>query len=195
MKRYLVFLMCLPGLAWAQSSDLVQRIAAFQSDLAETYKVKTLNVGGESLGALESETPEYRTDFKLEGKEKTLDNLERNVRFDVFVHVFHFVDTDELNWAMKRWLADFIDGSSIRPGRDARTVAHVDPSIVVIDGTTISVMTQPCAQFTVEGFRDWRSKMLTYFGSPTAVIIEVAGCEGPLMWTKNPPDPKDRTWK
>ena len=71
MKRYLVFLMCLPGLAWAQPSDLVQRITAFQSDLAETYKVKTLNVGGESLGALESETPEYRTDFKLEGKEKT----------------------------------------------------------------------------------------------------------------------------
>ncbi len=195
MKRSLLFLAWLPCIAWAQPSDLVQRIKAFQGDLSGTHKVKTLNLGGESLGALASETPEYRTDFNLEAIGKSLDNLERNLRFDVYLHVFYFGNKDDLNWAMKRWLADFIDGSSIRPGRDTRTVPHVDPSIVIIDGTTITVMTQPCAQFSVEGFRDWRSKLLTYFGSPTAIIIEVAGCEGPLMWTKNPPDPKDRTWK
>lgn len=187
--------MFLPCLAFAQPSDLLQRIVAFQEDLAPSFRVKTLNLGGESLGALQNESPEYRNDFKLEGLEKQLDNLERNVRYDVYVHVFHFAESDDLNWAMKRWLPDFIDGSSIRPGRDSRSVPHVDPSIVVIDGKTITVMTLPCQQFSVNTFRDWRSKMLTYFGSPSAVMIEVAGCEGPLMWSKNPPDPKDRTWK
>ena len=194
MKRYLLAFL-LPLSVYAQDQDLAQRISAFQADAAETYKVKTLNLGGETLGALEKESPEFRADFKLEGLEKQLDNLERNVKFDLYVHIFQFADLDELNWAMKRWLPDFMDGASIRPGRDARTVEHVDPTIVVIDGTTISVLTLPCTQFSVEYFRDWRSKMLTYFGSPTAVMIEVAGCEGPLMWTKNAPDPKDRTWK
>lgn len=194
MKRSLLAFL-LPLSLYAQDQDLAQRIAAFQGDVSETHKVKTLNIGGETLGALEKESPEFRVDFKLEGLEKQLDNLERNVKFDLYVHVFQFADTDELNWAMKRWLPDFMDGASIRPGRDSRTVEHVDPTIVVIDGTTISVLTLPCPQFSVEYFRDWRSKMLTYFGSPTAVMIEVAGCEGPLMWTKNAPDPKDRTWK
>jgi hypothetical protein len=194
MKRFFLTLL-LPLSLFGQDQDLAQRIAAFQTDMQESFKVKTLNIGGESLGALEKESPDFRTDFKLEGLEKQKDNLDRNVKYDVYVHVFQFADIEELNWVMKRWLPDFMDGASIRPGRDKKTIDHVDPTVVVIDGATISVLTLPCPQFSVESFRDWRSKMLTYFGSPTSVIIEVAGCEGPLMWTKNPPDSKDRTWR
>ena len=194
MKRFFLTLL-LPLSLFGQDQDLAQRIAAFQTDMQETFKVKTLNIGGESLGALEKESPDFRTDFKLEGLEKQKDNLDRNVKYDVYVHVFQFADIEELNWVMKRWLPNFMDGASIRPGRDNKTIDHVDPTVVVIDGATISVLTLPCPQFSVESFRDWRSKMLTYFGSPTSVIIEVAGCEGPLMWTKNPPDSKDRTWR
>jgi len=194
MKRFFLTLL-LPLSLFGQDQDLAQRIAAFQTDMQETFKVKTLNIGGESLGALEKESPDFRTDFKLEGLEKQKDNLDRNVKYDVYVHVFQFADIEELNWVMKRWLPNFMDGASIRPGRDKKTIDHVDPTVVVIDGATISVLTLPCPQFSVESFRDWRSKMLTYFGSPTSVIIEVAGCEGPLMWTKNPPDSKDRTWR
>jgi hypothetical protein len=194
MKRFFLTLL-LPLSLFGQDQDLAQRIAAFQTDMQESFKVKTLNIGGESLGALEKESPDFRTDFKLEGLEKQKDNLDRNVKYDVYVHVFQFADIEELNWVMKRWLPNFMDGASIRPGRDKKTIDHVDPTVVVIDGATISVLTLPCPQFSVESFRDWRSKMLTYFGSPTSVIIEVAGCEGPLMWTKNPPDSKDRTWR
>jgi hypothetical protein len=194
MKRFFLTLL-LPLSLFGQDQDLAQRIAAFQTDMQESFKVKTLNIGGESLGALEKESPDFRTDFKLEGLEKQKDNLDRNVKYDVYVHVFQFADVEELNWVMKRWLPNFMDGASIRPGRDKKTIDHVDPTVVVIDGATISVLTLPCPQFSVESFRDWRSKMLTYFGSPTSVIIEVAGCEGPLMWTKNPPDSKDRTWR
>lgn len=194
MKRFL--LACLiPCSLYAQDLDLVQRISAFQLDMSADYKVKTLNLGGESIGAIDKEEPKFRTDFKLEGLVRKNDNLDRKVKYSVFLHIFEFEDIDELNWAMKRWLPNFIDGSSIRPGRDARTVDHVDPAVVVIEGTTVTILTFPCPQFSIDYFRDWRSKMLTYFGSPSSVMIEVSGCEGPLRWTKNPPASTDRTWK
>jgi hypothetical protein len=172
---------------WGQSNDLQQRIHGFQTDLKEGYVVKTLNLNGENLGALEAEETATRTHFKMEAREKSEDNLGRSIKRSVHVHVFSFESLDDLNWAMKRWLPDFIDHSAVRPGRDVKNVPNVDPSVVVIDGTSIAVLTQSCSQFDLESFRDWRQRMLTYFGS--------AGCEGPLMWTKNAPDPKDRTWK
>lgn len=180
---------------WGQSNDLQQRIHGFQTDLKEGYVVKTLNLNGENLGALEAEETATRTHFKMEAREKTEDNLGRSVKRSVHVQVFSFESIDDLNWAMKRWLPDFIDHSAVRPGRDVKNVPNVDPSVVVIDGTSIAVLTLSCSQFDLDSFRDWRQRMLTYFGSAAAVVIEVQGCEGPLMWTKNAPDPKDRTWK
>ena len=180
---------------WGQSNDLQQRIHGFQTDLKEGYVVKTLNLNGENLGALEAEETATRTHFKMEAREKSEDNLGRSIKRSVHVHVFSFESLDDLNWAMKRWLPDFIDHSAVRPGRDVKNVPNVDPSVVVIDGTSKAVLTQSCSQFDLESFRDWRQRMLTYFGSAAAVVIEVQGCEGPLMWTKNAPDPKDRTWK
>lgn len=179
----------------AQSSELQQRIQGFQNDLNEGFAVKTLNLKGENLGALENEETATRVHFKMEAREKSEDNLGRSVKRSVHVQVFEFENLDDLNWAMKRWLPDFIDHSAVRPGRDVKNVPHVDPSIVVIEGTTIAVLTLSCGQFDLESFRDWRQRMLTYFGSAAAVVVEVQGCEGPLMWTKNAPDPKDRTWK
>lgn len=179
----------------AQSSELQQRIQGFQNDLKEGFAVKTLNLKGENLGALENEETATRVHFKMEAREKSEDNLGRSVKRSVHVQVFEFDNLDDLNWAMKRWLPDFIDHSAVRPGRDVKNVPHVDPSVVVIDGATIAVLTLSCGQFDLESFRDWRQRMLTYFGSAAAVVVEVQGCEGPLMWTKNAPDPKDRTWK
>ena len=197
MLRTLLFALATLGTTniWAQSDDLQQRIQGFQTDLKEGYAVKTLNLKGENLGALEAEETATRTHFKLEAREKTEDNLGRSVKRSVHVQVFSFESIDDLNWAMKRWLPDFIDHSAVRPGRDVKNVPHVDPSVVIIDGTSIAVLTLSCSQFDLESFRDWRQRMLTYFGSASAVVIEVQGCEGPLMWTKNAPDPKDRSCK
>jgi len=46
---------------WGQSNDLQQRIHGFQTDLKEGYVVKTLNLNGENLGALEAEETATRT--------------------------------------------------------------------------------------------------------------------------------------
>ena len=195
MKKYVFIILLIPRLLLGQTDELNQRINAFKNDLSTNYKVKTLNIGGERLGAIEYEDCFYRTKFKLEKLEKQRDNLNRNVKFDIFMTIVEFSDTDDLNWAMKRWLKDFIDGSQIRPGRNSRSVSNANPSIIVIEGNSISILNQPCMQFEAIEYRNWRSKMLTYFGSPSSVIIEIGGCGGPLNWTKNAPDPRDRTWK
>ncbi len=194
IRLFLVFLAA-TATATAQTSDLQQRIRGFQSELAATYAVKTLNLQGESLGALEKEEPAFQTHFKLEAKEKSEDNLGRSTKLNAHIQVFEFETSDDLNWAMKRWMPDFIDHNAVKPGRDSKSLPHADPAIVVVEGTVITVLTLPCSQFDLDRFRTWRKQLLTYFGGASSVVIEVQGCEGPLLWTKNAPDPKDRTWK
>jgi hypothetical protein len=194
IRLFLVFLAA-TATATAQTSDLQQRIKGFQSELAATYAVKTLNLQGESLGALEKEEPAFQTHFKLEAKEKSEDNLGRSTKLNAHIQVFEFETSDDLNWAMKRWMPDFIDHNAVKPGRDSKSLPHADPAIVVVEGTVITVLTLPCSQFDLDRFRIWRKQLLTYFGGASSVVIEVQGCEGPLLWTKNAPDPKDRTWK
>lgn len=195
MKKYALLFLLIPSVLFGQNDDLRQRIKAFKNDLSTDYKIKSYNVGGERLGSIQYEESVFSTKFKLEKIEKQRDNLNRNVRFDIYMNIFEFADKDELNWIMKRWLKNFIDGSQIRPGRDSRTVPHANPSVIIIEGNSVFILNQPCTQFEAIEYRGWRSKMLTYFGSPSSVIIEIGGCEGPLNWTKNAPDPRDRTWK
>jgi hypothetical protein len=64
----------------AQSSELQQRIQGFQNDLKEGFAVKTLNLKGENLGALENEETATRVHFKMEAREKSEDNLGRSVK-------------------------------------------------------------------------------------------------------------------
>jgi hypothetical protein len=85
--------------------------------------------------------------------------------------------------------------TAVRPGRNTKSVPGAPPGIVVISEQSIVLLTFPCAQYDAQSFREWRSKMAQYFATETSVILELDGCEGPLNWTKNAPDPKDRRWK
>ena len=75
MKKYILITLLIPRFLVAQTDELNQRINAFKNDLSADYKVKTLNIGGERLGAIEYEDCFYRTKFKLEKLEKQRDNL------------------------------------------------------------------------------------------------------------------------
>jgi hypothetical protein len=141
IRLFLVFLAA-TATATAQTSDLQQRIKGFQSELAATYAVKTLNLQGESLGALEKEEPAFQTHFKLEAKEKSEDNLGRSTKLNAHIQVFEFETSDDLNWAMKRWMPDFIDHNAVKPGRDSKSLPHADPAIVVVEGTVIPHLAQ-----------------------------------------------------
>ena len=52
MKKYVFIILLIPKLLLAQTDELNQRINAFKNDLSTNYKVKTLNIGGERLGAI-----------------------------------------------------------------------------------------------------------------------------------------------
>ena len=105
-----------------------------------------------------------------------------------------YEDEEELKYALKFWFKEFIGNKRITPGRDYRTVDHVEPAIVIIDGSSISILTLSCYATDIDEFRDWRSTMLGVFGSPNAMVVEI-GCNGPIEWTKNAPDPKDPSWR
>jgi len=51
-----------------------------------------------------------------------------------------------------------------------------------------------CYATDIDEFRQWRSDMLGVFGGPNSMVIEI-GCDGPIEWTKNAPDPKDMKWR
>ena len=95
---------------------------------------------------------------------------------------------------MKYWLKDFIDHEVVRPGRTMRTYPDAQPTIIVVNETNIAIMTYACKWEDFDEFKEWRKAMLTWFGTPASVMIEV-NCDGPLEWSKNPPDPKDRSWR
>ncbi|MDX5325887.1 MAG: hypothetical protein LPK80_06465 [Bacteroidota bacterium] len=194
----LILAMCLfsNSPAFAQFEDLKQTINALILDHSKDFEKKYLNIPERALGGIESTDFSFADRFKLEAREKRTDNLDRNRRFDYFFNIYGYDDIDDLNYAMKDWLQDFIEGESIRPGREIRTMDDAVPTIIVINKNkkTISILSFDCNQYFYEEFKDWREKMLTYFGDPESVIIEI-GCDGPLKWTKNPPDPKDRTWR
>ena len=87
-----------------------------------------------------------------------------------------------------------MDLERITPGRDIRTVPNAEPTIIIADTQHIAILTLSCYSIDTQEFRDWRETMLELFGSPFSIVIEI-GCEGPLEWTKNAPDPKDKSWR
>jgi hypothetical protein len=107
----------------------------------------------------------------------------------------HYASVEDRDWAVKNWLKAFLGPTAVRPGRDTKSVPEAPPGIVVINDQSIVLLTLPCAQYDAQAFREWRTKMAQYFSTETSVIIDLDGCEGPLIWTKNAPDPKDRRWK
>ena len=80
------------------------------------------------------------------------------------------------------------------PGRDYRSVDHVNPAVIIIEKNYISILTMSCYATDVQELRQWRSDMLGVFGGPNSMVIEI-GCDGPIEWTKNAPDPKDMKWR
>ena len=67
-------------------------------------------------------------------------------------------------------------------------------AIIIIEKNYISILTMSCYATDIDEFRQWRSDMLGVFGGPNSMVIEI-GCDGPIEWTKNAPDPKDMKWR
>jgi hypothetical protein len=194
MKKLVLLFALMPLLTFAQTEELKQRTALFLQEQSAKYKVKELNGSEPNYGVLGQTQYVFHQYYQLKQIEKEVNELGNSVRPKYDLSTFAYEDEEELKYALKFWFKEFIGNKRITPGRDYRTVDHVEPAIVIIDGSSISILTLSCYATDIDEFRDWRSTMLGVFGSPNAMVVEI-GCNGPIEWTKNAPDPKDPSWR
>ena len=194
MKKTAFLLAFMPIMLLAQTEEVKQRTALFLQEQSAKFKIKELNGSEPDYGVLGETQFVFHQYYQLKQLEKEVNELGNSVRPKYDLGTFVYQDEEELKYALKFWFKEFIGNKRITPGRDYRTVDHVDPAIVIIDGTSISILTLSCYATDMDEFRDWRSAMLGVYGSPNAMVIEI-GCNGPIEWTKNAPDPKDPSWR
>lgn len=195
MKKVIFALFLIPFLLNAQSNEeLKQRVNAFVADADTGFTKKVLNLSGQDIGSIDETDFEWSEYFMLKSKTKRVNSIGNKVYPKYYFSFFTYYDKDERDYGMKIWLKDFIEHASIRAGRDMRTFAESQPTIIVINETNVSILTYQCVLEDYDEFKMWRKTMLKWFGSPASVMIEI-NCGGPLKWTKNPPDPKDRSWR
>ena len=194
MKKTAFLVAFMPFMLLAQTEEVKQRTALFLQEQSAKFKIKELNGSEPNYGVLSETQFIFHQYYQLKQLEKEVNELGNSVRPKHDLSTFVYEDEEELKYALKFWFKEFIGNKRITPGRDYRTVDHVDPAIVIIDGTSVSILTLSCYATDIDEFREWRSAMLGVFGSPNAMVIEI-GCNGPIEWTKNAPDPKDPSWR
>lgn len=187
-------LLALPFILYAQAEDLKQREKLLIEEKSEEYDLKEINIKEPDYGVLIDTEHIYHRHFMLKGKKKVENSLGNKVKPKIHVSTFAYEDEEEFMYALKFWFKEFIGGERVTPGRDYRKKDHVSPTIIVMDNNTITIVTFSCYTTEIEDLRKWRKDLLTIFGSPKAMIVEI-GCGGPLEWTKNAPDPKDPKWR
>jgi hypothetical protein len=175
--------------------DLNQQLGAFSSDHSAQFQRKNLNVNTLRLGGLRPDDAAQWNQFELVEKTKKPNKLGNAVKFSVTLTALHYENTDDRDWAVKNWLKQFMGTAAVRPGRNTKSVPDAPPGVIIIGERSIVLLTLPCAQYDAQTYREWRTKMAQYFATETSIILELDGCEGPLNWTKNAPDPTDRRWK
>ena len=174
--------------------ELKQQISAFSSAKSADYEKKHLNVSEPEYGELNNTNHDFHDFFQLKAKEKTENNIGNKTRLKLNYSFFAYENEQERDYALSFWFKNFITGKRISPGRTVRTLKNAKPTIGVINGDHVVVMSMSCNNDNPELLYDLRKEMLTFFGNPESMVFEI-NCDGPLRWTKNPPDPKDRKWR
>jgi hypothetical protein len=175
----------------AQDGEMKQKISAFKSDQNDKYDMKYLNIADRNLGSIDDTDPAWKDQFLLKAKERQKDNIGNNSYFKFYFSIYGYEDIDDRQYALKDWMENFIEGRSIRAGRDVRTYEYAKPTIILINDKEIIICNFDCSDYTEDIFKDWKKQLLTFFGQDNTIVIELM-CDGPLEWTKNAPDPKSK---
>ncbi len=178
----------------AQHQELKQKISAFVDAKAGDYDKKYLNETEPDYGELDNTNFDFHDFFILKAKEKTVNNIGNKSKLKLDYSFYAYENEEEKMYALRYWFKNFIGDNRITPGRTMRSYKGAEPTIIVINKTDICVVQMSCKDYSLEFFRELRKEMLTFFGNPESMIIEL-DCEGPLDWTKNAPDPKDPIWR
>ena len=175
---------------YGQVEELKQKVESFKTEHSEQYELKFLNIADRDLGAIDDTYPAWKDKFMLKGKEKTENNLGSKSYAKFYFSIYAYESLKDRQYALKDWMEKFLEGESIRPGRDMRTYDYATPTLILINDTEIIILNYKCSDFNEENFEEWQDKLLKYFGADNTMLIEVL-CGGPLKWTKNAPDPRE----
>tara|TARA_B100001115_G_C15828848_1_gene413192 strand:- start:121 stop:750 length:630 start_codon:yes stop_codon:yes gene_type:complete len=196
----LALLLISPSLSFAQEEgkkdaegkELRQDIDTFLGDQLESHEKKSLNLRMRDIGSLENEPYAWKEFFRLETKDEYENTLGYTTEREYYFLFYHYETVVDRQYALKYWLESFIEGESIRPGRGKRTYDYAKPTIILINPTNIIIMNYDCKYYDDYDFEDWRDRMIKYFGDKDSTIVIELKCDGPLEWTLNAPDPKNR---
>ncbi len=194
MKNIIFLIVSTPILLHGQIEELKQRTSLFLQEQSKAFKIKEINGSEPDYGILKETQFIFHQYYQLKQIDKEINELGNSVRPKYDLSTFAYEDEEELKYALKFWFKEFIGNKRITPGRDYRKVDHVKPTLIIIERNTITILTLSCYATDIQEFRNWRSIMLAVFGSPNSILVEI-GCNGPIEWTKNSPDPKDPSWK
>lgn len=178
----------------AQAEDLKQRSEAFVDAMSKDYKKKYLNISDRNIGLIDETNHIHSEKYMMQAKDKRENTVGRNTKFSYYINLYAYADEQDLNMAVAFWFKNFMEGESIRPGREKRVFDNATPTVVIINKNSIAVLNFSCNYFFEEEFNEWRERMISFFGDENSVVMDI-GCGGPLKWTQNPPDFKDRKWR
>ena len=178
----------------AQHEELKQQIEAFVSSKTAEYEKKYLNETEPDYGELANTNFDFHDYFELKAKERTENSLGNNVKVRLNCSFYAYENETERNYALSFWFKNFIEAKRITPGREVRTYKGASPTIIIINEDNICIINLSCYDADPDFLKEIRKEFMKYFGTPESMVIEI-DCDGPLKWTKNPPDPKDPAWR
>ena len=173
-----------------QVEELKQKVEAFKSEFSENYELKYLNIADRDLGMIDDTFPAWKDKFMLKSKEKSENNLGNRSYAKFYFNIYAYESLKDRQYALKDWMESFLEGESIRPGRDMRTYDYATPTLILINDQEIIILNYKCSDYSEDNFEFWQDELLKYFGADNTMVIEVL-CGGPLEWTKNAPDPRE----
>lgn len=178
----------------AQHEELKQQIEAFVSSKTADYEKKYLNETEPDYGELANTNFNFHDYFELKAKERTENSLGNNVKVRLNCSFYAYENETERNYALSFWFKNFIEAKRITPGREVRTYKGASPTIIIINEDNICIINLSCYDADPDFLKEIRKEFMKYFSTPESMVIEI-DCDGPLKWTKNPPDPKDPAWR
>jgi hypothetical protein len=183
-----------PWRAAAQHEELKQAISGFVAAKSEAFEKKYLNETEPQYGLLATTNHDFHDFFVLKAKAKTTNSLGNNVKLELACSFFAYENAQERDYAMSFWFKNFIEGLRVTPGREMRTYKGAEPTIIIMNEDHVAIIKLDCYDYDPDLFYAMRKEFFSFFGNAESIVIEL-NCNGPLRWTKNPPDPKDPKWR
>ena len=175
--------------AAGQSPELQAKIDDFIASKSETHDERHLNITVPDVGNIQGTFPTSVREFMFKSREKITNTLDNEVSERVWVAFYSYETLDDTRYALKSWLAEFMEGKSVKPGREVKRFPGARPLYVLIEDNWIGFLTIDCTDWDEDRWEAWKASFDKAFSNKYTRVMEVR-CEGPLTWPRNAPDPK-----